>query len=186
VIHVSRGIAVFFGLILPLSCQAAAAEAPSQLYGKTVVVTYTFSFMLRPFGSQQQFHPSSSQHTLYIYVSSAGRLFVRDSATSRRGSGSFDVVGSGQTPGGGASKAEFQGNSLIVASATKNTAAAAQIRADFDSGFASCTAKVIVGKSAGVDTYRLKSLSTGQVLEVQSRTASEAGCSIKSGNVFAE
>ena len=168
-----------------LWCHNAAAAAPPQLLGKSVVVTWTNSFMLRPWQSQQPFHPSSSNHVLSVYISSAGRLFVRDSATSRRGSGAVEAVGTGRTRGGGLSLAEFQGAFLLIHAQTKQMAAATQIKVDFDAAFASCNARVIVGKGAGVSTYKMTSLSTGELLEVQTVSASRAGCTIRDGNVFA-
>jgi hypothetical protein len=172
--------------VAPLRCQnaAAAAAPPPQLLGKSVVVTWRFSLMLRPWQSQHPFHPSSSNHVLSVYISSAGRLFVRDSAVSRHGSGAVEAVGTGQTRGGGLSIAEFRGASLLVRTQTKQAAAATQIKVDFDAAFASCNVSVIVGKGAGVSTYRMKSLSTGEVLEVQTVSANGAACTIRNGNVF--
>jgi hypothetical protein len=168
-----------------LWCHSAAAATPARLLGKSVVVKWTNSFMLRPWRSQQPFHPSSSNHVLSVYISSAGRLFVRDSATSRRGSGAVEAVGTGQTRGGGLNVAEFQGAFLLIHAQTKQMDATTQIKVDFDAAFAGCNANVIVGKGAGVSTYKMTSLSTGELLEVQTVSAGRAGCTIRNGNVFA-
>ncbi len=62
----------------------------------------------------------------------------------------------------------------------------AQVRIDFDPGFASCAASAIFGREAGVTTFTFKSISTRRMIEAQSVTASGGTCTIKQGNVFAE
>jgi hypothetical protein len=63
---------------------------------------------------------------------------------------------------------------------------ARHVQVDFDPSFASCTANVILGKSAGAATLTLRGAITGDLVEVQSAHVNGASCSIKEGNVFAE
>jgi hypothetical protein len=175
--------AMLLCLALLLCCREAAA-APAQLFGKSVVVSWTENNTVREAGSQGAFHQASVQRQTSVYISTGGRPFTRFSASSRAGSGEREQVGaSGSTPSGHASSAQFQGNSLVLMSAFQS-GGARQIRIDFDGSFGSCTANVIVGKSGGA-TFTGKSLASGRTYEVQSTSAGGASCSIKDGNVFA-
>jgi hypothetical protein len=165
--------------------QATAVAAPQQLYGKSIIVSWTYNFTLRPAGSQLPFHPESVPHQVSIYVSTAGRLFMRHAATSRGGTGSRERMGgSGSSVEGGPSVLQFQGASLVFHSIQGSSAA--QIKIDFGQDFGSCTASAILGRGGGAATYTLKSISTGKMIEIQSASASGASCSIKDGNVFAD
>jgi hypothetical protein len=178
--------AAFLSLALVFCCRnAAATAAPPQLYGKSIIVSWTYNFMLRRAGSQAPFHPQSFQHRMSIYVSSAGRPFVRHAATSPGGSGASERVGTGGLSyGGGPRNVQFQGSSLVLHTLQQSQSYATQIKIDFDPGFANCRASAIFGRGAGVSTF--KSISTGEMIEAQSALASDVSCSIKDGNVFAE
>jgi hypothetical protein len=181
----TKAIAMIF-CALPLFFSGEAAAAPTQLYGKSVIISYTGTNNSRPAGSNEPFRPHSFSKQISVYISSAGRPFMRNSSTAERaGSASLDQVGaSGTNQAGGASSVQFQGSSLVVVFAYEG--GAAQIRADFDPSFTSCTANVIRGIATGRNTRITKGLVTGNVREVESSSSSSVSCSLRDGNVFAQ
>jgi hypothetical protein len=180
----SRMAALVVLLLVPYCGQAVAA--PSQLYGKSVVISYTGTINARPVGSSEPYKPRTFQKQISVYISSTGRPFMRNSSSAgRAGSASLDQVGaSGANQSGGASNVQFQGRSLVVVFVYEG--GAAHIQADFDASFSSCTADVIRAKSAGNNTRIAKGMVTGTRYEVESSTTSGVSCSIKDGNVFAQ
>jgi hypothetical protein len=172
---------VFCSLVL-CGCEAANA-APSQLYGKSVVVSWTENRVQRPVGTAGWASVSRAISET-VYISSAGRPFSRITFSAGRASGDQDQVGvSGHNPTGGAKVVQFQGRSLVTV--LLYNGGAREIRIDFDPNFSSCSASVILGKSSGAGTFTLRSSINGQMLEIQSQSTSGATCSIREGNVFA-
>jgi hypothetical protein len=163
----------------------AASAAPRQLYGKSVTVSWSETRSQRRVG-EQAFRPVTVSLQRNIYVSSAGRVFSRTHASTRRGSGSAESIGTGGTNfSGGARNVQFQGNSLIMTAGF--TGAARRVQINFDSGFQSCSAQVITAKQVGARTGSWRGIAgQGARLEVESVSAGPASCSIRSGNVFAE
>jgi len=177
---------------LPAFTAAHAGSAPpKQLYGKSVVVSWTETRSQRPVG-EQNFRSVSVNLQRSVYVSTAGRVFSRTNASSsgsgarRRGvSGAAENVGtSGANFGGGASNVQFQGNSIVMTGGF--TASARRVTVNFDSGFESCTAQAITAKEVGAKVGVWRGIGSGRMLEVESVSAGPASCSVKSGNVFAE
>jgi hypothetical protein len=156
---------------------------PAQLTGKSVVISWTENRTQRTVESGRVLQVSN-KFQASIYISSAGRLFTRIAVNGTRGTGSQDQVGAeGANQSGGASVAQLNGSSLVINSAFSG--GARHVEADFDSGFSSCAAKVILGKTNAGGTFRMKSLINGKEIEVLSSTVSAASCSIHDGNVFA-
>src|ERR1700681_1723235 len=145
---VAKTITACLALALLLCHRNANAAAPPQLIGKSIIVSYTYNFMLRRAGTQAPFHAESVQHQMSIYVSSVGRPFVRHAATSPHGSGAGEVVGTGgPSREGGARLVQFQGTSLTLLA--EHGRSATQIKINFDPGFTACTANAIFGRDAG-------------------------------------
>lgn len=177
-----RVISAAFCFLLLFCCRALAA--PPQLYGKSVVVQWTENRLQRPAG-ETRWRSVSIQVGESVYISTLGRLFSRMTFASPRGSGAREFVGEpGRSGTGGARAAQFQGRSLVTVSVFNG--GARHIQVDFDPGFGSCSASVIIGKAAGAATFTLKSASTGVPIEVQSQSTSGAACSVRDGNVFAK
>jgi len=114
-----------------------------------------------------------------IYVSSAGRLFMR--AIAKNGSNSIGRDFGPNDARSGRGSFSFQGNKMV--GVIPFDAGARQITATFDPGFTSCTARVIEGHSGG-GTIRRKG-PNGIMHEISSATTSSPSCSIQSGNAFA-
>jgi hypothetical protein len=163
-------------------CNTSAAP-PTQLYGKTIHVSWNEDIVSRNVGDQNFSHSGGAHlRHLIVYISSLGRPFVRRwHATGAGPRGVREHVG-GLSKGeenGGIRTADFQGRSLVWTAASGGSATRVQI--DFDTSYASCTARVISGKEAGASTYFKQN---GKV-EVQSASTSGATCSIEEGNGFA-
>jgi hypothetical protein len=179
--------ALFIAGFLTASLINDTIAAPSQLYGKSVIISWSEEREQKIQGRQDLFH-ASRQVAFSLYISSVGRVFNRlaVSGGGRRGaslSGSSDQV-AGMGSDQGKRHVSFQGRSLIVTA--QQVSGARRIAANFDDGFTSCTASVIRAKEVGASKIVSQStLSPGMVVEIYSIRISQPTCSIKNGNVFA-
>ena len=167
---------VLFGLLLPLPSHAAP---PKDLYGKSVSITWTETREQRPVGEEAWRQVAGSQ-TLNIYVSEAGRVFNNLSYSTRGGS----AERKGEIAGSGTRSHEFNGRSLAVVM-PHGVGGATRITADFDDGFASCSAQVTRAREAPGTVIRVYSGIIKRTNEVKSIQVSGVSCSIRNGNVFA-
>jgi hypothetical protein len=168
-------------IILAMTASGALA-APTQLYGKSVVVSWTENRMQTTDVSPVP-QPRSATGQLSVYVSDKGRAFSRVSMSvnTPRGtrSGQRDAV-QGEAS---ARSVGFHGNSMTV-SAPRGDAGAMMIAVTFDSGFQGCSAHVVTGKSGGAASTHIHSMVTGRTYDFFSVKTSGESCSIQSGNVF--
>lgn len=170
-------------LITLLGSQALAQNAPAQLRGRSVVATWTETRLQR-LGGMGEFSERSYPHSLSAYISSEGRVFAKRTVFvggGRRGSTSGSKSSVGEDSGNSQS-AQIRGKSLFVMSQFHG--GARMVRIDFDPGFSSCTANVILGRENGEGVMRGRSLTTGQTLEIKSAKVSNPSCSVRDGNVF--
>jgi hypothetical protein len=156
-----------------------AGPAPPALYGKSVVVTWTETRIQRDEG-QPNFDQVNASHNLSIYVSSAGRVFSRQTNSTRLGTGSDEQFAgerdSRRVP-------SFSGRSMEIFSPFRS-GGIRHFTAEFDSNFGTCTAKVTYATQPGATTSVAFSPITKRFVEFQSMTPSGASCSIRNGNVF--
>jgi hypothetical protein len=173
------GKALKAALVAVLVSAAAntAGAAPAGLLGKSVVVSWSETRVQR-FVGEANWRSVNASHELSVYISSAGRVFSKFSATTRRGTGANEQV----SGAGGNRVPSFSGNSMTIVQAQQGTAR--RIAVEFDGGFSSCTASVIRGKESGAGSGYAKSVITGQRIEIQSASAGSASCSVRAGNVF--
>jgi len=169
-------------LVLAVTTSGALA-APAQLYGKTIVISTSESRTSRPVGGGPTVDNTAS-NTLSVYVSSAGRTFVRSARTlDRRGSKAMDAGPEGGNIGVSvASNVQFSGNTMTVN--MQMASGARRITATFDGSFSSCNGSVINGREGGKPMI-IRSRYTGENREVLSIHSSVTGCSVQSGNAFA-
>ncbi|HKU04486.1 MAG TPA: hypothetical protein VJR30_00335 [Bradyrhizobium sp.] len=164
-------------LPIALSCMLLAAPAlaaPPQLLDHTITVSFTATGQGK--SPEGQVHSFNTQVSRIIYVSSAGRLFMRHRAANSRG----NSRGGDFAPGEGGGSFSFQGSRLV--GVLPYGTGARQITVTFDPGFSSCTASVIEGGSGGV--IRRKG-PNGIMYEITGATTSSVSCSIRNGNAFA-
>ena len=180
-----RSIGIFTLAVVVVVPVVAKAAVPQQLYGKSIVITTSESRTSRPVGGGPSVDATASSK-LSVYVSSAGRPFVRSDRTlnNRRGS-ERKAIDTG--PGGGsigvavAGNVQFSGNTMVVN--MQMASGARRITATFDSSFSGCTGSVINGREGG-KAMVIRSRYTGENREVTAIQSSVTGCSVQAGNVF--
>ncbi len=181
----SRNAAVSIALLAVLMWpQAAPAQsAPAGLQGKSAVVSWTENRTQRNVGEERT-ETVAVPYTYRVYFSSAGRPFARLSVANRRGeTASRDRVGTGSgSVDGGVRDLRFNGNTLSQTAGFGG--GARRILINFDGGFSSCTANVILGRQPGASKIIMKNLVSNKHMEILSSTTSGASCSLQSGNVF--
>ncbi len=168
-------------LLLAVIAGPACAEVPPAAMNKTVTISFTATGTAKkPDGTTTPFNTSV---TRTVYISSAGRLFMRHTATNAKlgatRGGDFDPAAQSAGKGGSFS---FQGNKLV--GVLPYNGGARQISATFDANFSSCTATVIEG-NAGSGSFKRKA-PNGVVVEISNATATGVSCSVQSGNAFAQ
>ncbi len=164
--------------IVPLS--RAHAAAPQQLYNKTIQINWTAQITEHGADGKTMTPQLSASRT--IYVSSAGRLFVRASRTNVRSGqsqGNDLAPGATRTNAGEARGMRFEGNKLIAVVAFPQ--GAGQMVATFDASYASCNVDVVYGREAG--GMRRQGVN-GVMYTIDSISVSGQSCSIREGNPF--
>jgi hypothetical protein len=167
------GLAVAFAM-------PARAAAPSQLFGKSVVVSWI---------EDREQRGASDSHTRHVarngqfsvYVASTGRPFSRMSYAFATGrglrSGGKDAVG-----GESARNVSFSGTSMSVTMPMQG--GARNIAVTFQPGFTGCSAKVLTGKESSGGSIKTRSLIGGGDVEFISVKTSGESCRVQDGNVF--
>jgi hypothetical protein len=161
-----------------LGALPARAEPPAGLKGKSVVLRWTEHRVQRAEG-HAEFRPRTIDMGMSVYVSSQGRVFNRMQSNS----GSSDQV-DGQGGDRAARIPSFSGRGMTIHQPLP--ALARRIAVEFDAGFNSCSASVILGKESGAASGTMRAFGTGRRMEIQSAKASGATCSVRAGNVFGE
>jgi hypothetical protein len=161
-----------------------AAAAPTALYGKSVVVSWSETSQQRYVG-ETNFRSVQRSMQLNVYISSKGRVFSRTIHSTSLGTGSTEQV-SGQAGGEHAPSVPrisgFSGHEMALL--TPLPGGIRHISVNFDDGFTSCTATAGFAVEAGKAIATGKSPINGQALEIAKMSAGPASCSIRDGNVF--
>jgi hypothetical protein len=100
--------------LLVLLATQAHAGAPEALKGKSIVLTWSETRQQRHVG-EPHFYSVNARVNLSLYVSTAGRVFVRRTNTTGSGSGSFEGL---PAESGGRSNASFVGQTLMLIGTT--------------------------------------------------------------------
>lgn len=162
---------------------ADAAPAPPQLRNKSIVTKFALSIHQRAQDGRVSTPVVNVGYT--IYVSSAGRSFIRASRSISNSyfSGSRTTeAGPGQSQSGNSEQREmqFSGGKLIGNAAFISGAARMQV--GFDPGFTRCDVNIQFGKAGGAP-IRWKGLD-GVMYKVESVTPAGMTCTIQDGNAF--
>jgi hypothetical protein len=177
-----RGLAFLVTATLsaaPLS--AGLAAAPQQLYNKAIQINWTAQVTEHDADGKTVTPQLGASRT--IYVSSAGRLFVRASRTNAKSGqsrGSDLAPGATQNSAGEARGLRFEGNKLIGAVAFAQ--GAGRMIATFDPSYSSCTVDLTYGREAG--GMRRQGVN-GVMYTIDSISVTGQSCSIREGNPFA-
>jgi hypothetical protein len=156
-----------------LSLPVTANAAPSQLYNKSVELFWGESFMSKRVLDGT---PSNGvgKKSRVIYISSAGRAFVKTSDSSGK-DGSTREKGPEDNKG----NVSFSGNQLSLVAVNKQIAR--RIVVSFDPSFSSCSATLSIGKASA----NARSIGyDGQEYEVISISGGAVNCSVKQGNAL--
>jgi hypothetical protein len=168
-------VIALLGLLLP---QASYAAPPKDLYGKSVIVSWTETREQRPLG-EEAWHQVSGSISMNLYVSEVGRVFNNIAYSTRRGS----AERKGEIAGSGERSINFNGRSLLILM-RYGKGGATRIMVDFDAGFAGCSGQVTRAKESEGAIIRNFSGITKRVNEVKAVQVGGVSCSIRSGNVF--
>ena len=160
---------------------ARAAAAPASLLGKSIVLTWSETRQQRRLGDQN-FRSVNASHNLSMYISSAGRAFVRQTIRTGSGAGSEDQVsGSPQSR----VVPSFAGRTMTLNSPFRSGGMRRHVMT-FDAAFDACMATVAFVKEVGRETAITGSLIDRQHLfEMQSIAVTNVTCAVQNGNVFA-
>jgi hypothetical protein len=184
---ISKSFAVM-GAVTLLSAVAHAASAPKELYGKSIAIAWNERITGR-FGHEQVQNGSQS-YQVSIYISTAGRPFVRIKKIAY-GSGLNMITSSrvvqnsemapGESSAAKQSRVVFEGATVVVYQEFES--GAHRIAVDVDGSKTACKATVVNGRQAG---GALRQTVGGGVVEISSVHVGSARCSIQEGNVFGQ
>jgi hypothetical protein len=171
---------IFCGLVaLGWFAQASlASAAPAQLYNKSVNFAWVISAAQRSPDGRTTTPQINVTRT--VYVSSAGRLFIRGTGTLRGGGVQMGRKKEIAPGGGSGGTLAFQGNQLV--GTVPFQGAAQRIVVSFDSGFTGCNATVMIGMLPGTPKWVGFD---GVTYEILSANVGTASCSISEGNALA-
>ena len=161
-------------LVSTLSTSSFAGAAPSGLHNKTVSLSWGQTTTWRRL-SDNKTGSSNFVIAREIYISSAGRSFVRNRGVSGAVGGASD-----SGPEKTASRVVFNGNTMTAFS--DRGGLLWHITVNFEPSFSSCSATVSIAregqkaKTTGVDGAEYENLSA---------SAASPSCSVKEGNTFA-
>lgn len=185
---------IISAILLPAAFATAAitpaAAAPQQLYGKSVVISWREDRQQR-MGGDDQIRAVGVSAEMRVYISEVGRPFSRLTMLvmnkhAHLKTGNVDAVdGVGSGPKGNFTRTvNFNGATMTIGQ-PRGAGGAQQVLVRFDSGFQTCSAQVVVGRSSSGGSISTRSLINGQHVEIFSVKASGESCHVQNGNVFA-
>jgi hypothetical protein len=164
-------------------CCAWAGSAPRELCGKSITLGWSET-ETGSVADQPMQRTWGRAITMDIYISTAGRPFVRRFGGSTGGFGRHGTTNNyGQrttqaAPGESTKdRFDFQGHSIVLYTLFKR--GARRVTIDVDPSATSCKASVITGKEGGKNILRRR-------VEISSVEIGTVSCSIREGNVFGQ
>jgi hypothetical protein len=157
---------------------ACAAGAPPQLFNKTVTMSWTTSSTVTLANGGPSRNVTNA-NTRTVYVSNAGRPFLRMNLASTRSRDSRSGDRGPEDTGRGSVR--FEPGKLVGVETF--TSGARQFIATFDAGYSSCTLNVVDAKAGSAAIMRRGP--DGAMYKVENATTGSQSCSIQSGNAFA-
>jgi hypothetical protein len=156
----------------------AAGSAPEELRNKTVTLSWTTSGQATSTAGQSRNYTNTNRRT--VYISSAGRPFLRMHLSGGGNSRSGDV-GPGEKPTGvRTGSVNFEGGKLIGVEGF--TSGARQWTATFDGSYSSCTLSIVDAKEGNAAIQRRGP--DGVLYKIDSVATGAPSCSIQSGNAL--
>jgi hypothetical protein len=174
-----RGVLLSGVLVAICASSAMGAVAPETMRNKSFTVSWTEQHNQSVNGGE--FRDYSVPYQFTMYVSSAGRGFVRINIGSGRGSGSHEGVGGGgKSFSGGEHGITFTGSGFVQTSTSGESAR----RISVDVTGSGCSATITVGKMPGAEVAKF-TRTDGRHYEIRSLQAGAASCQMQEGNTFA-
>lgn len=158
-----------------------ALAAPPQLLNKTVQFSWSTQVVQR--GADGRVVRPRVDANRTLYVSGAGRLFLRSSRENQklRLKKGGDLAPDATTNKAGEARGmRFAGNTIVGHVAFAQ--GAAQVTISFDGSFSSCSLNVVYGREGG--RMRRRGLD-GNMYDIESLAVSGERCSVRAGNPFA-
>ena len=165
---------LFCAIALSLAAASPALAAPQGALDKTVTMSWNTSGIATTEDGQTKSYNNLNTRT--VYISSAGRTFLRKSLRGGKNARSGEV---GPDDISSQGSVKLDGNRLIGTEAFAS--GARQYIATFDSSFASCTLQVVDAKSGNTAIKRKGP--DGRMYSVTASTGSPS-CSVQSGNLI--
>ena len=160
---------------LTASAAHAAGGAPQQLFDKTVTMSWTTSGTATSADGHSK--PFTNANTRTVYISSAGRPFLRMNLSGTRASRGGDR-GPDDT---GRGSVRFEPGKLVGVETFAS--GARQFIATFDGSYSNCTLSVVDAKAGNAAIMRRGP--DGAMYKVENATTGGQSCAIQAGNAFA-
>jgi hypothetical protein len=176
-----RAQPLFWAALALAGTAGTALAAPAQLLNKTIQFGWSTEVVQR--GPDGQVVRPRIDASRTVYVSSAGRLFMRTTRANQKlglKKGGDYAPGASTNKAGEATGLRFAGNNLVGNVAFPQ--GAAQVTVSFDASFSSCSLNIVYGREGG--GMRRRGLD-GKMYEIQSTSVSGQSCSVRAGNPFA-
>jgi hypothetical protein len=185
VLKMFRRISTVVCLFLTLPGAVYGAAAPRQLFGRSIVVSWSES-QSRRISGDSQFSHAQVRRDDSVYISSAGRAFNRGSSREPGTSTASTELApdSAKNTRGSFQSVHFEGRTLFVD--TELASGARRVIIDFDDAFQTCNARIVYGKEGGgaKPVVTNSARHPGLQYEHQSVEIQNLSCVIKDGNVF--
>lgn len=162
-----------------LSAAALAANAPVQLRNKTIIAAWAAQRTVMTPKGERQAPPFAQQRT--IYVSNAGRVFVKSSVQTLAGTKEAELAPGDATAKGGAREVEFVGEKLIAIA--QRGSGAGRMVITFGPGYSTCSVDLTFGRPNGAPIMFRNA--RGVMVELLKVSYSGQRCSVHDGNAFA-
>lgn len=175
----ARAGGYFVAALVALTASAlhAAGGAPQQLLNKTVTMSWTTSSTVT--GPDGRTRNVTNANTRTVYVSNAGRPFLRMQLSSTRSRDSRKGDRGPEDTSKGSVR--FEPGKLIGVETFTN--GARQFIATFDASYSSCTLSVVDAKAGSGPIQRRGP--DGAMYKVENVSTGGQACSIANGNAFA-
>lgn len=152
----------------------AAGSAPAQLHNKSIVIFWAQANTWRRLSDNRNGSSTISMERT-IYVSSAGRPFVRQKYKSGKAGGKGDAG-----PENLSGRFDFNGNTVVNYMGREGLLW--HITMTFDPSFSSCTSTINIARDGA---HPIATGADGAQYENLSATAGSVSCSVKDGNAVA-
>lgn len=161
---------------------APAGEAPAQLRGNSIVLTWKEDRIQRHVG-EPSFYPVAARHNLSIYISGDGLVFTRLANVTGAGSGKTEQV-AGLKPDPALRTPDFGDRSLTVYLPFRQ-GGMRRVEVTFDGSYRNCKSRVAFAREEGAAQMLAFSPITKKMVEFRSATTSGETCTLRTGNIFA-